>query len=409
MAKTVLILGASRYYIRGIETAKRLGYRTVVVDRHENSPGFAFADESCAIDIMDHQGVLEYARSVGIDGIVPINDYGVMTAARVAENLGLPGLGVETAETVTNKARLRRQWQAAGQPNPEFRIVEDLAQCRLACDQIGLPVIFKPAVSMGGGRGIAVVTSASEIAEAYACASRAYDHDSTILVEQFVEGLEHSAEVLLHEGKGHVLAVSDKVKTPMPVRIDHDVVYPTRLSGQARQKLERAIVESVECLGITVGCMHVECCTLPSGDIRLFELGGRPGGGGTPDPIVPFLTGVNEFEEYLRLCVGEAPVDLAPRYERGCCYRFLILEPGRVRAVGGLSDILKWDGILDAAVFVGPGDEVRPVRTGADRSGFIIAGGEGREEAQALAHRAEDRLVFEYHDPRESSHLPGDR
>jgi hypothetical protein len=42
------------------------------------------------------------------------------------------------------------------------------------------------------------------------------------------------------------------------------------------------------------------------------------------------------------------------------------------------------------------GQEVREVKTGGDRAGFIIAGGETRCEALKLADRAEQHIQFEY-------------
>jgi len=393
--KRVLILGASRYYLRAIQTAKRLGYRTLVVDRDPTLPGFQAADTGQGIDITNSGAVLDYARTQKIDGIVPINDYGVPTAAYVAEALKLPGLTRRQSRILTNKALLRDHWQKNGQPNPDYRIVGTFDACKAACDAIGYPLILKPAVSMGGSRGVVVVDSPDQLSESYRFATSFYN-DKTILVEALLQGVEHSAEVLVYNGHGHVLAISDKIKTPLPYRADKNVLYPTRFTGLQRRRLENVIIASVESLEIKNGCAHVECCTLPSGDIRLFEMGGRPGGGGTPDPIVPFLTGVNEFEQYLKICVGDEPDQLHPFYEKGCNYHFLTPRPGKVKQMSGLDAVRQWDGVLDADLFVKPGDTIRPVKTGADRAGFIITGAKTRDEALALGEKAEQSLVFEY-------------
>jgi len=61
-----------------------------------------------------------------------------------------------------------------------------------------------------------------------------------------------------------------------------------------------------------------------------------------------------------------------------------------------LDEIRSWKGILDSDVLVKDGDWIRPVRTGGDRAGFIIAGGETREEAITLADKAEQAIQFEY-------------
>lgn len=394
--KRILILGASRYYIRSIETTKKLGYYTAVVDRNSNAPGFVFADESLAIDITDYKTVLQYARQIGIDGIVPLNDFGVFTAAYVSEKMGLHYVNTEIAQVAINKAKLREKWEQKKQPNPKYRIVKTLNECREACHDIHVPVVFKPSVSTGGGsRGVLVVDDVNNIQEAYRFSCSFYE-DTTLVVEEFLSGIEHSAEVLISEGKGHVLAISDKVKTPLPYRVDKNVLYPTTFEGEQKRKLERVIKQAVEVLGVENGCAHVECCTLPSGEVKLFELGLRPGGGGTPDQIVPYVTGINELEQYVRLCVGEKPDHVTPLYERGCNYHFLTPSPGTIKSIKGFEDILAWEHILDAALFIQPGDTVQEVRVGSDRAGFVIAGGKNREDALKLGKEAEEHIIFEY-------------
>lgn len=395
MEKTVLILGGSKYNIRSIKTSKKAGYYTIVVDKDLYSPGFKYADEYEVIDITDNKKILEYSLTKSIDGIVAINDFGVYTASYVSTHMNLPGLDLEIGKIVTDKARLRKKWEEKSQPNPKFEIVNSLNQCIEAAFNIGFPVILKPAVSRGGSRGVIFVKSLSEIQDAYKFSISFYD-DKRILVEEFLNGIEHSAEVLIYNGKGHLLAVSDKIKTPLPARVDKSVIYPTQLIGKQREKLERVVVDAAESLEIENGCAHVECCSLDTGEIKLFEMSARPGGGGTPDPIVSYLTGVNEFEQYLKICVGDSPELLSPLFEKSCVYHFITPEPGIIKKIVGFKEILDWNGILDASLFVEKGDMVKRVRTGSDRSGFIIAGSDNREDAIGLACRAEQNICFYY-------------
>jgi biotin carboxylase len=395
MKKKVLILGAARYYCRCIETAKKTGYVTHVLDKNPNAPGFGYADEYGIIDITACEEVLAYAQKHHIDGVVPINDYGVYTASYVANRMGLPGMDLSVAKTVTNKAALRMKWEETHQPNPQFFIAKNINEAKSSCREIGFPVIFKPTNSKGGGsRGVIYVSNESDVDKAHTFSTSFYQ-DKTILVEEYIEGLEHSAEVIFYEGKGHVLAVSDKIKTPLPARVDKSVIYPTKVKGSQLDKLQTVIIEAVESLGFKNGCAHVECCTLPTGEIKLFELGARPGGGGTADPIVSFLTGINEFVQFMKICIGEKP-SLSTSYTKGCVYHFIIPKPGKIKKIEGLEDILKWPNILDADLFVKKGDIIREVRTGLDRSGFIIAGGHNRQEALELTNKAEARIRFIY-------------
>ncbi|MEM2991133.1 MAG: hypothetical protein QXQ02_08130, partial [Halobacteria archaeon] len=184
-------------------------------------------------------------------------------------------------------------------------------------------------------------------------------------------------------------------KVPFPYRVDKSVTYPTNLSPDKLESVCEIAKRAVESLGINIGAVHAELCVTDRGPV-LFELGARCGGGGTPDPIVPFLTGVEMFKEIVRIAVGERPRNLKPLYTKGCVYRFITPQPGKIKKIDGLDEVKKWPGVLDCEVFVKAGDYINPVRTGNDRSGFIIAGADNREDAISLADRAEAHIKFEY-------------
>jgi biotin carboxylase len=173
------------------------------------------------------------------------------------------------------------------------------------------------------------------------------------------------------------------------------VIYPTIFEDEKLERIHEVAKLAVHALGINIGPAHIELCSTSDGP-KLFELGARCGGGGTPDPIVPFLTGIEMFKEVVRIALGEKPQQLIPSYTKGCVYHFITPQPGRVRKITGLEGIRKWNNILDFEVFIGEGDEVQQVKTGGDRAGFIIAGGETREEAVSLTKQAEEQIRFEY-------------
>jgi biotin carboxylase len=389
-----MILGASRYYIRCIRAARRLGLRAVVLDRDPAAPGLALADTPLAVDITDIPAAVDAARRLRVDAVVALNDFGVPTAAAVAQALGLPGLRPGAAANATDKARMRTLWAAAGVPSAEFEVVRTLDGLEAAARRLGLPLVVKPADSRGGGsRGVRMVRAMRELPEAFAFAGSFYD-DPRIVAEQCLRGSEHSLETFTFEGRTHVLAIGDKEKTPEPYRVDRSVIYPTALAPGPREAACAAARDAVRALGIDHGPAHVELCVTARGP-RLFEVGARCGGGGTPDPIVPYVTGVDVFAAVLDLALGRAPRSLEPTRSRGCVYRFLTPAPGVVRRVAGLEEVRAWEGVLDCEVFPGPGDTVRPVRVGADRAGFVIAGGADRQAALDLAARAEAHIRVE--------------
>jgi len=396
MPKRVLILGASRYHVRAICAAREIGCETIVVDRNAKAEGFEYADHFEVIDFSDAERTMQVSHEYDIDGVIPLNDYGVPTAAAVAAELDLPGISPEAAIYATSKAWMRQRWAEAGVPSAQYRIARSVEETRIAASEIdSWPLVVKPVDSRGGGsRGVSVVEGPADIGKAVTFAQQ-YCTDNAIIIEEYLQGLEHSIETITYEGKIHVLAIADKEKTPLPYRVDKSVIYPTIATGKERKRIAEVAKAAVKALDIEIGPAHVEMCTTDDGP-RLFELGARCGGGGTPDPILPFLTGVNMFQEVVRIAIGEEPKRLLPRYRKGCVYRFLTPPPGIVSHVSGLETLLDWDGILDCYVPLRAGDKIPQVKTGANRSGFIIAGGETRQEAVNLADRVIRHINIEY-------------
>lgn len=392
--KKVLILGASRYYALSIEAARKAGYHVIAVDQKEGSYGFRFADEYYVCDIVDKEAILDLAKRLEIDAIVPINDYGVPTAAFVAEHIGIAGISQETALWATSKNHMRNKWVEKGIPCPQVHLALTRADFEEGIEKIGFPCIFKPAHGYGGAsRGVIVVNKSGELDEAIEFTQKFYDNKET-LIESFIEAeVEHSAEVIVYKGEPHVIAIADKVKTPLPYRVDKNVIYPTRIEGHRLQELKTVIKDSVIALGIDVGAAHVEMATIKDGFV-LFELGARCGGGGTPAPIVPYATGVEEFVETVRVLAGDEPRQLKPSLNRGCNYHFITPKPGIISSIKGEETVRNHENVLDFDLFVKPGDKINEVTVGTERAGFIIATGENREEAFKIGYKLEEEIVF---------------
>ena len=398
MKKRVLILGASRYYVRSIIAAKELGCEVIVVDRNPKAEGFRYADYHEAADFSDIDRSLNVATKYHIDGVVAVNDFGVKPAAVIAKEMGLVSISPQIAEYATSKALMRSIWKNAGVPSPRFKVVRTLDESRAALSYLGtFPLILKPSDSRGGGsRGVSKIDSEKQLEKAFIYAQSYYD-DKKVVIEEYLDGIEHSVETITYNGDTYVLAVSDKVKTPPPYRVDKSIIYPTVFSGRKLQKIHDVVKAAVKAIGINVGAAHVELCSTNEGP-KLFELGARCGGGGTPDPIVPFLTGIEMFKEVVRIALGEKPNNLKPLFQKACVYRFITPKVGIVKKVVGLDEVKSWEKVLDCDVLVSQGDSIREVKSGGDRTGFLIAGGGTRDEAIDLADRAEKHIYFEYLD-----------
>ena len=108
-----------------IRQARERGFKVVAVDADPDAVGFAEADEAVTADFSDVGQVIEIARRHNTSGIVAIStDRAVPVAAQVAEALGLPGIGAETARLMTDKGAMRTRLAEHRLSQPVFVVID---------------------------------------------------------------------------------------------------------------------------------------------------------------------------------------------------------------------------------------------------------------------------------------------
>ncbi|MCR5136738.1 MAG: carboxylate--amine ligase, partial [Oscillospiraceae bacterium] len=107
--KKLLLLGGSRYLLPVIREARALGCQVFTCDYLPDNYAHRYADAYYNVSITDREAVLRLARELGIDGVMSFAcDPGVVTAAWVAEKLGLPNVGpYESVAILQDKGRFR--------------------------------------------------------------------------------------------------------------------------------------------------------------------------------------------------------------------------------------------------------------------------------------------------------------
>ncbi len=389
--KSLLLLGAGIYYVRAIEEVKAAGYRTVVVDRDPGAPGLAIADAPHAIDLSDPDAVLTVAASEHVDAVLPLNDFGVRSAARVADALGLRGLTPRTAELACDKGLMRERWRLDGLSQPCFRVTTTHADVLRAALELAMPLVLKPADSGGGGRGVSVVRDSSELDWAFKFAA-AHARNGRIVVEEFLDGTEMTIEAIAAGGEVHILAVSDKLKPPLRTRVASRLMYPAAAGPEtiaAVHELARAAIVS---LGITDGPAHVELIVTGDGP-SLVELGARGGGGHVFSTIVEAVSGVQMVRESARVLVGD-PAQLTVRHARGCVYELFVPRSGVIREIRGVEQARALPGVLALGITRKRGEVLGELTDSLQRSGFAVTTGRDREEAIRRADAVANTIEF---------------
>jgi biotin carboxylase len=280
---------------------------------------------------------------------------------------------------------MRECWREADLPQPAFQIIETESEIPRAASEIGYPIILKPAMNWGS-RGVSLVVEPAELSWAIGFA-RPHCRNGRFVVEQYLQGTEMTIEGLVQKRVPRILAKSDKEAQSHPkYRVAMALNYPASFERWQLESADNLVSKAVLALGVENGAFHCECMVNNEG-VYLVELGARGGGGHIFGQIVEAVSGICMPQALVRILLGDA-VDIAPRYQRGACYRFFAPPSGVFRSVRGVEEARSLPGIMDFGFSMEPGTVVGPIAGDADRPGFVVATGATREEAVATAERA---------------------
>jgi biotin carboxylase len=393
--KTILFVGAGRNQRRAIRRVRELGVRVVAVDKNAGAPGFADADAHEAVDFADAEAVAVVGRAHRVDGVMTLAaDRAVPIVARVAELLGLPGIGSDAAHLATNKIAMRRAFAEQGVPQPRYAAVRDYASAKAACETIGFPAVLKPADS-AGQRGLYLVNDMDELARSLPMTLAASPTQEAVLDEYF-EGREINTLLVARADDVKLITASDRIRPEgvgFGVALTH--LYPSTLFGDALAEVERVALAAVHAIGLRNGIAYPQLLVGEGNEVRVVEIAARIPGGQMVE-VPRYGVGIDLVDVAVRQALGEPVPDelVTPQFQQPFAIHFLTADPGPlptgvVQSVGPLDKALAFPGVDRAETWIEVGETIRPVQTDGDRRGYVIARGgtnlEALERAEAAA------------------------
>ncbi|MCC6438838.1 MAG: ATP-grasp domain-containing protein, partial [Acidimicrobiales bacterium] len=218
--RTLLVANRGEIARRIIRTAHEMGIATVAVyaDGDATAPfvaeagqAFGLGGRSSAETYLDAGKVLDVARRSGADAVHP--GYGFLSEnaafARAVLDAGLVWVGPspEAISAMGDKLEAKRLAIAAGVPTLPMAV--DAAD---AAATVGFPLLVKASAG-GGGKGMRVVESAEQLADAVASAQReaqASFGDPTVFFERYVARARHIEVQVLGDTHGNVVYLGER-------------------------------------------------------------------------------------------------------------------------------------------------------------------------------------------------------
>ena len=187
----------------------------------------------------------------GLNLAVQLAEHGILEKFNV-ELLGTPLKAIERAE---DRELFKETMQKLGEPIPESTIVEDVPAAVAFANEIGYPVIVRPAYTMGGtGGGIA--ENEEELIE-IVIKGLNYSMIGQVLIERSVAGWKEIEYEVMRDGNDNCITVCNMENfDPVGVHTgDSIVVAPSQtLTDHEYQMLRSASLRIIRELGIEGGC-----------------------------------------------------------------------------------------------------------------------------------------------------------
>ncbi len=205
-----------------------------------------------------------------------------LSEAGILEKYGVELLGtsLEAIQRAEDRELFRDMLEKIGEPLLQSEICHTVAECAAAAEEIGLPVVVRPAYTLGGSGGGMAFTMAEllEVAES----GLAYSPIHQVLVEKNLIGWKEVEYEVMRDGAGNCITICNMENIdPMGVHTgDSIVVAPSQtLSDKDYQMLRSASLRIIDELKIEGGC-NVQLALAPRKDVRDWD--------GDPDEPLPY-------------------------------------------------------------------------------------------------------------------------
>jgi biotin carboxylase len=401
--KTLLIVSGGIEAADAAKRAKEMGHMVVVSDIDPNAPGFAFADSCLIADVYGPEETAaaaeRYNRKIRkIDGVLCVAADAPITAAKVAERLGLPGLPVHVAELACDKLAMKKCFRDAGVAVPWFQEAATPQELQRIAVERGRDLVIKP-VDSRGSRGVQRVALVADLAKAFMLA-QSYSPTQRVMVEQYLDGPQVSTESLVTGGQCFTPGFSDRnyefLECYAPFFIENGGDLPSHLPQETQEKVRDLVARAAQAMGVREGTVKGDI-VVHDGEPYVIELAARLSGGFFCTREIPLNTGVDFIGAAIRIALGEkvAKEDVTPKHFTPVIQRYVFPKPGTVRTVNGAEEARRVAGVAELVITARPGDVIPPAGDKRPSGAMVLATGKNRDAALKAANDALNLIRIE--------------
>lgn len=373
--KKLMLLGGLRYLLPVIEEAHKLGIHVITVDYLPDNIAHKYSDEYHNVSILDKEAILELARKLEIDGIMSFAvDPGVITAAYVAEKMGLPFQGpYESVRILQDKSLFRKFLTENGFNVPKAKGYNNIEDAFKDVDFFNWPVIVKP-VDSAGSKGVTRADCPADLEDAVDHALRE-SHSGNFIIEDFLEKEGNSSDTDSFTIDGRLVFCSfsdqrfdEKANNPYTPSA---YSWPSTMPQKAQDELISELQRLMSLLNMKSGIFNIETRLCKNGKPYIMEVSPR-GGGNRLAEMLQYISRTPLIANAIKAAIG-LPIDNMdmPMYDGHLAEVILHANNDGFFDRVEISPEMK-DFVVETDLWIKPGDKVHGFSGANNAIGTIV-------------------------------------
>lgn len=384
--KKIMLLGGLRYLLPVIEAAHKQGYYVITCDYIPDNIAHKYSDEYVNVSIIDKDAVLKVARELEIDGIMSFAvDPGVVTAAYVQEQMGLPAFGpYKSVEILQNKDKFRKFLTDNNFVVPKAKGYSNIEDALAEVDKWEFPVIVKP-TDAAGSKGVSRADSIDELKKAIEYAFK-FSISGNIIIEDFIEKQGCSSDSDSFSVNGELKFVSFSAQ-----RFDAAAAneytpaafsWPSTMTTEQENELAGEIQRLLTLLHMNTSVYNIETRVGTNGKCYIMEVSPR-GGGNRLSEMLRFATGADLITNAVRAAVGDS-VDIEQKdYDGQWAEVILHAESDGIFDCVCVEESVRDKNVKELDLWVKKGDKVNSFNGANDAIGTLVVKFDSEKELES--------------------------
>lgn len=383
--RKLMLLGGLRYLLPVIDAAHDLGCHVITCDYLPDNIAHKYSDEYHNVSILDKDAVLSLAQELKIDGIMSFAvDPGVVTAAYVADRMGLPQAGpYESVCILQNKELFRSFLESNGFNVPKSRGFSTYEEAYSDRDYFTWPVIVKP-VDSAGSKGVSMVDFTDDLKAAFENA-KSHSFSGKVIIEEFIEkeGCSSDSDCFSVDGELKFVSFSaqrfdERASNPYtPAAYS----WPSTMTREQESELTSELQRLIALLGMRTSIYNVETRVGRNGKCYIMEVSPR-GGGNRLAEMLRMATGVDMITAAVKAALGEEVTDITQKPYGGHWAEVILHadKPGIFQGLDISTELEPY--VMEKDLWVETGDTISSFNGANDAIGTLVMKFESKKDME---------------------------